>query len=70
MASSDKVQKLIADWQAAQAPVKLANPSGEPIRGYEARYGRHDIERDRAAEEARAAEALAREFISKRSGDV
>jgi len=64
MASSERVEKLIAGWHGAQAARKQADASRDLVRGYDARHGRHDITPERAAEEARAAASLARHVLS------
>ena len=64
MASSERVEKLIAGWQRAQATRKQAETSRDLVRGYDTRHGRHGIAPERAAEEARAAASLATRVLS------
>jgi len=54
------IQHLISEW------VELTHEKNarEHFRGYDARYGQCDIDRQRAHDEARAAAALATQYIS------
>ena len=65
MASSEKLQSRIVEWYATKAIKRRAETSIEPLRGYDTKYARHDIEHERAANEARAAASLAKDFLTK-----
>jgi hypothetical protein len=61
VSSARNVQNLIAEW------VRLTGHRmrSEPVRGYDARHVRDEIDRERAIREAQAAVALAREYAAK-----
>ena len=65
MASREKLQNRIIEWCATNAIKRRAERSIEPIRGYDTKYARHDIEHERVVNEARAAASLAKDFLSK-----
>ena len=52
------IQQLIAEW----VWLTHSRNAREHTRGYDARYGQRDIDRERAFDEARAAAALATQY--------
>jgi hypothetical protein len=54
------VQQLISEWVC----LTHAKNAREHSRGYDARYGQCDIDRERAFAEARAAAALATQYVA------
>jgi hypothetical protein len=50
---------LISEWVS----LTRTSPALEPMRGYDARHSQGDIDRERAHQEARAAAALAMQYI-------
>lgn len=54
------IQQLISEWVS----LTHAKNAREHSRGYDARYGQSDIDRQRAIDEARAAAALATQYIA------
>ena len=64
MVSSEKVQRRIVEWRAAEATRRRVERGIEPARGYDSKYACHEIEHEHAANEARAAASLAKEFLN------
>jgi hypothetical protein len=54
------MQQLIAEWVC----LTHAQHAREHLRGYDARYAQGDIDRQRAIDEARAAAALAMQYVA------
>ena len=59
MSRPRNIQRLISEW----VNLTHAAPTLEPMRGYDARHAQVDIDRERAHQEARAAAALALQYI-------